>query len=494
MALSSPETAPPHTLPRLGPDSRQPVIRIRHPDYPPPTDVLITLPTFDPIPIASERAARAGRAADVDQREDGQEEAQHQAADVGHEDLDSLPETARELEVPAGLHHGTVLTVCGIIADNAFDRAFLSHDREGRRKIQDTWHYDSILPPGAYWLQVPALQTSGGPNGPDGGGRREDGITRTHAGGAAAPAPLEDIKKPYPIIPCFAEWCFPHGRLPSAWAKSHQPPPPAPQATSHSRSMEARLDALQTVASSCLISGHRAGVEIARIVHSKLGAWFTENEMSRYNAPSPLQTAGIDQPSNKVRIRADLHALWDSAYLSIVPKPVFVEAPALQPPTSQLPPPPQPVSTSQASESSTAAPAPAPSTQYALAVHVLATTASQLEIIPLYHSLALRFQEPGNEFSRQYLDSREFFFARFACGPSSLSYRAFSTNNAGLPCVVNKDILATRRQDESPRMARSTSTSGACLHQAAETAPERGRRHRCPLLETMPDGTMMTAT
>ncbi|KAK7744679.1 hypothetical protein SLS53_003568 [Cytospora paraplurivora] len=173
--------------------------------------------------------------------------------------------------------------------------------------------------------------------------------------------------------------------------------------------MAARLAALQTVASSCIISGHRAGIEIAHIIHSKLGAWFTENEMSQYNNPSPLQTAEIDQPSNKVRIRADLHALWDSGYLTIVPKPVFVEAPTSQPPPSR-----QPATTSLSSEPATAAPAPAPSTQYALAVHVLATPASQLEMIPLYHNLTLRFQEPGNEFSRQYLDSREFFFARFA--------------------------------------------------------------------------------
>lgn len=404
-ALPPPETAPPHSLPRLGPDGRQPVIRIKHPDYPPPTDVLITIPAFDPIPSTSELAARAGRAADAGHHEDGQEEDQHQLSDVDQED--SFPET--ELEVPVGLHHGTVLTICSIIADNAFDRAFLSYDREGRRKIQDTWHYDSILPPGEYWLQVPPLQTNG-PNSR----REQDGITRTHAGGVAAPAEeTKQPKQPYPIIPCFAEWRFPHGKLPSSWSKSHQPPP-APQDRSHSRSMAARLGALQTVASSCMISGHRAGIEIAHIVHSKLGAWFTENEMSQYNTPSPLQTARIDQPSNKVRMRADLHALWDSAYLTIVPKPVFVEAPAFLPPTSQIPPSPQPASTSQSSEPSTAAPAPAPSKQYALAVHVLATPASQLEIIPLYHNLALRFQEPGNEFSRQYFDSREFFFARFA--------------------------------------------------------------------------------
>ncbi|KUI70127.1 hypothetical protein VM1G_05769 [Cytospora mali] len=392
-ALPPPETAPPHSLPRLGPDGRQPVIRIKHPDYPPPTDVLITIPAFDPMPSTSELVARAGRAADAGYYGDGQGEAQHQLSDAGQEGR--FPET--ELEVPVGLHHGTILTICGIIADNAFDRAFLSYDREGRRKIQDNWHYDSILPPGEYWLQVPPLQT--------------DGITITHAGGAGAPA--EETKKPYPIIPCFAEWRFPHGKLPRSWSKSHQPPP-APQDRPHSRAMAARLGALQTVACSCMVSGHRAGTESSHIVHSKLGAWFTENEMSQYNTPSPLQTAQIDQPSNKVRIRADLQALWESAYLTIVPKPVFVEAPAFQPPTSQIPPSPQPASMSRSSEPTTAAPAPASSTAYALAVHVLATPTSQLEIIPLYHNLALRFQEPGNEFSRQYLDSREFFFARFA--------------------------------------------------------------------------------
>jgi hypothetical protein len=59
-----------------------------------------------------------------------------------------------EIEVSVGLHYGTVLTICGIIADNTFN-VYLSYDREGICCVDDDWHTDSILPAGEYWAYVP---------------------------------------------------------------------------------------------------------------------------------------------------------------------------------------------------------------------------------------------------------------------------------------------------------------------------------------------------
>lgn len=78
-------------------------------------------------------------------------------------------------------------------------------------------------------------------------------------------------------------------------------------------------------------------------------------------------------------------------------------------------------------------------------------------------------------------------------GRFSLSCKAFSTNNAGLPCAVNKVSIVTCRR-EYPRKPPSTNTNGACLRQAAGPAPERGQHHRYPLLEMVLDGAMVTAT
>ncbi|CAN8096744.1 unnamed protein product [Discula destructiva] len=115
--------------------------------------------------------------------------------------------------------------------------------------------------------------------------------------------------------------------------------------------------------------------------------------MRVYNDPSPQQLGHIDQPRNKIALRSDLHTLFDSRHLVIVPKPVFV-----QPPVS--------------SAIQLAATPSAASQQSALTVHVLSTPA--YELIPLYHNLALQCENPGSGPSQQYPGSREFLFARFA--------------------------------------------------------------------------------
>ncbi|KAI7778077.1 hypothetical protein LA080_002653 [Diaporthe eres] len=369
------EAPPPHPLPRLTARGHQPVIRIKHPDYPPPLDVLLSIPAFDPLPVQPDR--------------------------LNLPTAPSGPAEPEEVEVAVGLHHGTALTICGIIADNTFD-IYLSYDREGTRRVDSDWHSDSILPAGEYWAHIPGR----GPSSTEAGQQEP----RESASAAPTPAvdPTEAAQRadcttsaqrqtPYPIVPNFENWRFPHGRLPAPWTKGHDPPslePPQDTETSISKSIARRLQALQPTGKSCAISAHRCGIERAHLVHARYKDWFLNNDMAQYgNTTATLPT---DQPHNKIALRADLHAIFDSAHLTIIPKPVYIRP---------LP--------STSTSTSTTTPV-SQSARYALAVHILDTPDAELELIPLYHNQALCFQNMGNEFSRQYQDSREYLFARFA--------------------------------------------------------------------------------
>jgi hypothetical protein len=376
------EGSPLHPLPRLTASGHQPVLRIKHPDYPPSLDVLLSIPAFDPLP------------------------SQPDPPSLSSPPTAQAETVAEDVEASVGLHHGTVLTICGIIADNIFD-VYLSYDREGARRVD--WHYDSILPAGEYWAHVPRPSST----------PVEAGQQQTHESASAAPLREEHNttarrQTPYPIVPNFENWRFPHGRLPALWRKDHEPPLSAPHQgtpspTSTSKSIAQRLRALQPMMRSCAISAHHSGLEIAHLVHARCKDWFLDNDMAQYGDTTAILPT--DQPFNKIALRADLHTIFDSAHLTIVPKPVYITPPLL---TSTSTSNPTSTSTSTSASTSTSSITPASQARYALAVHILDARRAQLELVPLYHNQALCFQDIGNEFERQYKSSREYLFARFA--------------------------------------------------------------------------------
>lgn len=383
-----PETATPHPLPKPGADGRQPVIRINHPGYPPPGNELITVPALDPLPrTQTEREERRQQFAPVRQ---AVQEAELQREEAG------------DIDVDVGLHHGTVLTICGIIADNAFERVFLSHDADGLSRVDDRWQYDDIIPAGVYWLQVTPMPSRGAPA--QGGGIaaalgpapavQQEPVNTISVPSMPPPPPPPPPRasRPYPIVANFESWRFPHDRLPASWSKADEPPTSTP-APGIAHPISERIRTLQSYStSSCVISAHSIAVEQAHVVPKACADWFTQNGMRCYNDPSPQQLGRIDQPRNKIGLRSDLHTFFDSRHLVIIPKPVFV-----QPPVSSVTHP---------------AASPPALSQYALAVHMLSTPA--YEVIPLYHNLALQYRILGNGTCQQYSGSREFLFARFA--------------------------------------------------------------------------------
>ncbi|RYC64789.1 hypothetical protein CHU98_g1415 [Xylaria longipes] len=63
----------------------------------------------------------------------------------------------REIEFlhPGGVHYGTALTACQIIANNAFD-GYLAIDREGRERVNPdpVLNFDFLLTKPYYWFFV----------------------------------------------------------------------------------------------------------------------------------------------------------------------------------------------------------------------------------------------------------------------------------------------------------------------------------------------------
>lgn len=327
----------PYPLPRLDGHGRPPVIRIRHPGYDDPTNVLIIISAVDRLPSEPNQPTGQGDA-------------------------------ANSAEVSVGLHYGTLLTIIGIIADNKFD-VYLSKDREGTLRVDNNGQTDSdnwILPAGEYWAQIPSAQEG----------------------------------TPYPIVPKFEHWQFPHENLPHPWGEAHKPPdppdPPPDTSTSVSITLAKRLQERHPARDTCPISAHRSPLEKAHIVPSGEKKWFDRNSMDRYITSLKPNEHPIDDINNIIKLRPDIHKLFDDKILTIVPKPVYV-TPSPSASTSNLGTDPVPKDTS-----------------YALAVHVLNCRNEHEELITVHHNKALRFYEDGNEFSQQYLASREFLFARFA--------------------------------------------------------------------------------
>ncbi|KAI0867395.1 hypothetical protein GGS24DRAFT_485805 [Hypoxylon argillaceum] len=56
-----------------------------------------------------------------------------------------------------GVHYGTALTACQIIANNAFD-GYLATDQEGRERVGPDINLDHVLTESKYWFFVPTGQ------------------------------------------------------------------------------------------------------------------------------------------------------------------------------------------------------------------------------------------------------------------------------------------------------------------------------------------------
>ena len=187
-----------------------------------------------------------------------------------------------------GLYAQFALDACGIIAGNRWD-GWLSESKDpaitatAATAIEPT----SILQRSSYYFHLPPLQTdidSGRPNAP------------------------------YPIVPTFREWRFPHDQLPDSW-KQITSVDPCPLDSDRTYAKSSLSLTLQMQDVSCRITGCKEGTQVAHLCPQKENDWWNKNLMSRYNMG---EGHTLEDSSNALLLRADLHIAFD------IPKCVFV--------------------------------------------------------------------------------------------------------------------------------------------------------------------------
>lgn len=344
------------------PEPRQPRVRIRHPGYA-TNNVLLRMPAIDclesSVPLPSTTSPGAGPSQDTPQ-------------------------------IKFGLHHRTALTAGAIIANNAFDRAYFTHDQAGRKRVDVP--LDCLLEPGDYWLQLrgeepPSL--GAGQTAHTTGEEPGEAASTTLASMPPPPRPparaqsaLSEPRsastkyKPYPIVPSFTDWRFPHNRVPAEWRATHETPGHSLQPPTR----PAKSSPTSTLRSRCCITDYSMGTNRCHVVPSKQKDWFSMNEMHEY--VSGL-IGNIHDEANLITLRADLHLLFDQRKFAMAPKPsAFIESAA----TSSI------LSVDE---------------RYALTIHVLNDDEGADEFSGPYHNVAI--QPKAVE-----MLSRDFVFARFA--------------------------------------------------------------------------------
>lgn len=186
-----------------------------------------------------------------------------------------------------GLYAGYALQACGIIAGNRWD-GWLSEAKDHDPSIRiDS---GSVLDKNSYYFHLPSPSSDGD------AGR---------------------LDLPYPIVPTFREWRFPHDHLPDLWqqASSVDSDFAAPEQSYATSNLTLALQARDV---SCRITGCKEGTQVAHICPQKEAEWWYENDMSRYNL-GPANT--LDDLSNALLLRTDLHIAFDKPKFVFVPKP-----------------------------------------------------------------------------------------------------------------------------------------------------------------------------
>ncbi|KAL2190587.1 hypothetical protein L209DRAFT_750722 [Thermothelomyces heterothallicus CBS 203.75] len=177
------------------------------------------------------------------------------------------------LSLPAlddgGIDFDTALVACGLVAGNRWNDGFFSLDRSGAVSVE----------------------------------RPDDGILREQQYFFHLPGPLNP---PYPTVPRFSHWRFPHNDLPPLWQRW------AADAAATRMGGEA--------ARRCVLSNYGDGLEMAHLVPAGEDDWWLSNQMQQYSPTQLFSSDPIDGPANLLTLRADLHRVFDERHFCFVPK------------------------------------------------------------------------------------------------------------------------------------------------------------------------------
>ncbi|KAL8382469.1 hypothetical protein RB595_006313 [Gaeumannomyces hyphopodioides] len=183
-----------------------------------------------------------------------------------------------------GVCYDTAITACGLVACNQW-AGFFSTDKPGQHRIERP--ADGILRDDKYYFHLPA---GSGPG-------------------------------PYPIVPRFSDWVFPHEDLPAIWTRLQL-----------QTSGELQGVAINQRPLFCIATKYAHGVDVAHCVPSGEREWWIQNHMDLYGneGASHYSSSGQDTQANLVPLRADLHRVFDERQLCFVPKEVEEDGPTKQ--------------------------------------------------------------------------------------------------------------------------------------------------------------------
>ncbi|KAK4977389.1 hypothetical protein LTR66_010734 [Elasticomyces elasticus] len=180
-----------------------------------------------------------------------------------------------------GLHYGTAHLACAIVACNAWN-GYFTRTRDGPRLELD---HDDLLVDRVLYYHVPA-----------------------------------DTGK-YPVYPNFDNWAFPHDDLPPQWPSAVRSEGDGDDVTGAPPSSSTLTAAVLRRDKACVISKQGDCVEKAHLCPRSEVKWFDLNGTSQYNLNRQLiQDAVVDDISNVIALRPDIHTTFDDRRFVIVRK------------------------------------------------------------------------------------------------------------------------------------------------------------------------------
>lgn len=122
---------------------------------------------------------------------------------------------------------------------------------------------------------------------------------------------------PYPVVPSFAHFQFPHDNLPPLWATMK-----IPWHLGNTRPRPSSLDQdVLTRDKSCRISQNILGTESAHVIPRVEDGWFNADQMLLYSSRPDMAAANAtDDTRNVLLLRSDLHYVFDQGGFVFVPK------------------------------------------------------------------------------------------------------------------------------------------------------------------------------
>ncbi|KAH8675215.1 hypothetical protein BGZ61DRAFT_555119 [Ilyonectria robusta] len=170
-----------------------------------------------------------------------------------------------------GIHYDTAHTACAILADNQWD-GYFSRDIHGKIKVHPA---DGVLRDPSYYFCLPSSSN-----------------------------PSAD---PYPVIPRFEDWRFPHNNLPPLWMQLKE-------------QLFAEQETKQARSGHCSLSDCADAIETAHRVPTTQSHWWRINVMKQHVRAPLFSTNEIDCPANSLPLRCDIRRMFDERHFTFAPK------------------------------------------------------------------------------------------------------------------------------------------------------------------------------